>query len=304
MCDEGRFGFKYANADERLELPRVRSKEGSQAGSAAGSRRDSLQLATWKQAYHSIRQICEEAVKENSGQFVGVLSPWMTIEEAYLMASFLKSWSTNIRLVMGPVRMSGKDDAYPKDIHGNAVPNPLFVIRCEKAPNRLGVEAVIDHFEGSLASFDSLPAGSVETVYLFDGDPIFPYSASQVQWLTQVRQLIVHSMFENELASSARVLVPASTFAEKDGTFVNHAGLAQPISRAIHPRGEGRTDGRIFWELSQRSGLFHAMSIREEIAANIGFFDGMPSELPANGIFLPIDSERKDQREAEALATH
>jgi NADH-quinone oxidoreductase subunit G len=290
MCDEGRFGFKYANSSERLELPRLRAQH-------------TLQLTTWKQAYDSIRQICDEASNKGSGPAVGVLSPWMTIEEAYLLAGFLKNRFKQIRLVLGPVRDDGADDAYPKDIHGKAVPNPLFVIRAEKAPNRLGVEAVIEHFEGSLSSIDSLTGGSVDAVYLVDSDPFFGFSAAQVQWLAGVRQIIMHSLFENDLTKRANVVLPASSFAEKEGTFVNHAGLAQPISRSINPRGEGRTDGRILWELSDRSGLFHAPTIREEIAANIGFFEGLPAALPSNGVFLPIGGGRFDKRRATALAT-
>ena len=50
-------------------------------------------------------------------------------------------------------------------------------------------------------------------------------------------------------------MLPAATFAEKDGTFVNHAGLAQAIHWARTPPGECRTDGQVFLDLLERRGL-------------------------------------------------
>src|SRR5205823_12512188 len=58
-------------------------------------------------------------------------------------------------------------------------------------------------------------------------------------------------------------------FAEKVGTFINHAGLAQSIERSIRSPGEARPDGRILWELAGRRGLFHAASLRTEIGVQI-----------------------------------
>jgi NADH-quinone oxidoreductase subunit G len=67
-------------------------------------------------------------------------------------------------------------------------------------------------------------------------------------------------------------VVPAASFAEKDGTFVNHANLAQAIRRAVKPENHPRHDGQIFMELAQRRGLFHAPTLRKELAAAIPFF--------------------------------
>ena len=42
----------------------------------------------------------------------------MTVEEAYLLASYLKSLAPKVTLAMGPVHIVGEDDKYPKDVHG------------------------------------------------------------------------------------------------------------------------------------------------------------------------------------------
>jgi predicted molibdopterin-dependent oxidoreductase YjgC len=63
--------------------------------------------------------------------------------------------------------------------------------------------------------------------------------------------------------------LPGVSFAEKEGTFVNFKGLAQQIKPAIRPVGDSRADARILMELAGRRGLFHAPTLRTEIAESI-----------------------------------
>ena len=65
-----------------------------------------------------------------------VISPWMTVEEAYLAASWARAQDTQARLAMGPIPCEGQDEQFAKG----------FTIRAEKCPNRRGVEIVLDHF--------------------------------------------------------------------------------------------------------------------------------------------------------------
>ncbi len=44
----------------------------------------------------------------------------MSVEEAYLLASYLKSKDGRVRLVLGPVPVVGEDDCYPKGPHGES----------------------------------------------------------------------------------------------------------------------------------------------------------------------------------------
>ena len=76
----------------------------------------------------------------------------MTLEEAFLLASYLKALSANATFALGPVRVVGHDDHYPKDIHGRPVEPAKFTIRAEKAPNRRGVEMILNHFAGGVAT--------------------------------------------------------------------------------------------------------------------------------------------------------
>ncbi len=143
MCDEGRFGWKYMHSDRRLPLPAQR-------------RGGKIVSSDWEEIMPEVRRALGEAARRTDKGIAAVLSPWMTLEEAYLLASYLKSLSPKVALAMAPVRVVGEDDKYPKDVHGKPTEPVRFTIRAEKCPNRRGVEAVLRHFAG-----DVQPMGDV-----------------------------------------------------------------------------------------------------------------------------------------------
>ena len=97
-----------------------------------------------------------EGDRRGRGVIAGVFSPFLTVEEAYLLASYLKGLSPANVLALGPVPTRGKGpDFQPDQTKGRTgdtsfvVPRP-FTIHAEKCPNRRGVEAVLEHFEGKV----------------------------------------------------------------------------------------------------------------------------------------------------------
>jgi NADH-quinone oxidoreductase subunit G len=197
----------------------------------------------------------------------------MTCEEAFLLAKYLKSLSPQVRLAMGPVPVEGEDDRYPKGVDGRPLEKTLFTIRAEKCPNRAGVAAVLQHFEGKLVSFDAIKAdfsaGRVEALYAVGGYRLPWLGDSDRSWLSAFKLLIVQDILPSPASELAHYVLPGGSFAEKDGTFVNHAGLAQEIHRAVRGPGEAWPDGRILWELAGRRGLFHAPTLRTEMGTEI-----------------------------------
>jgi NADH-quinone oxidoreductase subunit G len=197
----------------------------------------------------------------------------MTLEEGFLAAKYLRSLSPDVQFALGPVRSVGDDDRYPKDVRGSAVEPARFVIRAEKCPNRRGIEAILKHFEGRVMSFDEMlsqiAAGAVESLYLFGGDPEPWITAEQAAGLASLKLLVVQDILPSPASSVAHFVLPGGSFAERDGTFVNHAGLAQAICRAVAPLEEAWPDGRILWQLAGRRGLFHAPTVRQEMAQGI-----------------------------------
>src|SRR5262249_10001477 len=90
MCDDGRLGYRYVNSRERILRPQAR-REGK------------LTPAPWDEVLASVRSSFKSAADRDPAKVVGVLSPFLTCEEAFLLAKWLKGLSKQVRLALGPV---------------------------------------------------------------------------------------------------------------------------------------------------------------------------------------------------------
>ncbi len=263
MCDEGRFGWKYVQSEKRLRQPSLR--QGTQS-----------LTSTWERVQPAVKDALKQQAATAPKRMVAILSPWSTVEEAYLLASYLKGLSPDVTLALGPVRTVGGDDQYPKTITGAPPKQVKFTIRAEKAPNRRGVEAVLQHFQGSVIPFDTVAAdiagGKFDAAYVLNADPEANFSAEFVAACSKLSLLVVQDLLASALTDAAHYVLAGSAWAEKDGTFVNGQNLAQGIFRALRGPGEARPDGRILWEMNDRKGLFRAATVRQEIANTIPAF--------------------------------
>jgi NADH-quinone oxidoreductase subunit G len=296
LCDDGRLGYHYVNSRQRLTRPLAR-------------RNGTREPVAWPDLLPTLRRELKETATGDGSAVVGVLSPFLTCEEAYLLAKFLKGLSGEVRLALGPVPVIGEDDTYPKDHRGQPLQPVKFTIRAEKCPNRRGVEEVLRHFQGDLIRFDDVlreaAEGRLLAVYLAAGYPPRPplpsppggegkgegswISVEQAARLQRVPLVVVQDLLPSPASDIARYVVPAASFAEKDGTFVNHAGLAQALHWAVSPPGEVRTDGQVFLDLLERRGLVHAPSLRQELAAEVPYFAPLASgDLGEYGIRLEV----------------
>jgi NADH-quinone oxidoreductase subunit G len=285
MCDDGRLGYHYANSAERILRPAVRRATG-------------LVPLAWAETLAAIRKGFAEAAAKDAASVVGVLSPFLTCEEAFLLATYLKGLSGQVRLALGPVPVVGEDDTYPKDRMGRPAQPVKFTIRAEKCPNRRGVEEVLRHFQGEVIGFDQVVRwaadGGVQAVYLAAGYAPRPgggVRGEQAAALKKVPLVVCQDLLPSPASEVAHYVLPAASWAEKDGSFVNHAGLAQAIRWAVVPAGECRTDGAVFLDLLERRGLVHAPSLRAEMAAAIGYFAPLAGgDLGEYGI--PLETAR------------
>ena len=92
-----------------------------------------------------------------------ILSPHLTVEEAYLLAKYVRQIDPQAVVALGPVPMVGHDETFKNG----------FTIRAEKCPNRRGVEEIVNHFMGRVASMDDLlaaiDAGEIGAVWASGG---------------------------------------------------------------------------------------------------------------------------------------
>src|SRR4051812_14355688 len=209
MCDEGRYGYHHADAADRIRRPLVR-KSGR------------LVPVPYSEAVRELRDDFADHLRRHPGAVWAVLSPWLTTEEAYLAAKWLKGQSKQVKLALGFVPVVGQDDTYPKDRRGNPVQPVRFTIRAEKCPNRRGVEEVLKHFEGSVVPFaralDAAKRNEMKAVLLTGG---YPDKGTLDAFAEPPADLMlaVTEIFEGPATSHARYVFPATAFTEKDGTW-------------------------------------------------------------------------------------
>ena len=269
ICDDGRYGYHFANDPRRITRPLMGG-----------------QPARWHELLPKLRDQLAAAAKADAVGVVAVLSPFLTVEEAFLYASYVKGLSKDCRLVLGPVPVVGEDDRYPKDVKGNPVEPTKFVIRAEKCPNRLGVEAVLRHFEGRVVPFADVAGGAENLAALvFVGGYPNPDenalgAAAGPNWKAPAL-CVVQDIFPSALTQGAAFVLPATSSYEKDGTFVNHAGLAQTFPRAVRPAAEVRTELQVAFDLLGRRGLVQPAAVRKEVAAVLPAFAGLADEKSA-----------------------
>jgi NADH-quinone oxidoreductase subunit G len=97
--------------------------------------------------------------------------------------------------------------------------------------------------------------------------------------------VVAQDLFPTALTAAATYILPAISSFEKEGTFVNHAGLAQSFTRSIRPPQEARSELQLGFDLLGRKGLAQAATIRAELAAKISAFASLAEKtVPVNGV--------------------
>lgn len=97
-------------------------------------------------------------------------------------------------------------------------------------------------------------AGKIKALYIIGSDlasTIAPSKKVQAA-LKKAKFIVFQDLFLNETAKYAHVILPAASFAEKEGTLINTEGKAQGIERALDPAGNSRPDWAILCELAKR----------------------------------------------------
>ncbi|MCE5302534.1 MAG: 2Fe-2S iron-sulfur cluster-binding protein [Planctomycetaceae bacterium] len=216
----------------------------------------------------------------HAGRLAGVVSPFLTVEEAYLLCRLLRDRDPDALLSLGPVPAEGGDERFPSG----------FVISAEKCPNRRGVEAVVAHFAGRVASFDELlarlDADAVDGVWVSGGYKRPWIDAATARRFERLKLLVVQDLFPSPLSEMAGWALPGAAFAERDGSYVNRCDRLQSVRQAIRPPLGVRPEGSVLWGLNGRSGLYNAEAVREEFSREMVYFAAAMGAVPDGGVDL------------------
>jgi NADH-quinone oxidoreductase subunit G len=269
ICDDGRYGYHHVHHENRLAHPRRRLPTNGQPAD------DPSAGASWP-------AICNEVPKAlaSAGRLAGVFSPFLTVEEAWLLASFLRGIDPQAELAMGMIPIAGQDERFPAG----------FTIRGEKCPNRRGVEEVLRHFTGSVASFDDvlcgLDDGRFQGAWVSGGYSSTWIDESTARRFDRLKALVVQDLFPSPLGDRAGWLLPGAAFSERPGSYVNASGRLQTADWAVRPPAGAWSEGWLLWRLVGRTGLYQPGIILEEIAAAIGSFAPAAGGVPPEGVPL------------------
>jgi formate dehydrogenase (NADP+) alpha subunit len=101
---------------------------------------------------------------------------------------------------------------------------------------------------------DAVLAGKIKVLYIIGSNLASTFAPSKkVQAaLKKAKFIIFQDLFLNETSQYAHAILPAASFAEKEGIFINTEGKARNISKALEPAGNSRPDWAILCDLANR----------------------------------------------------
>jgi len=114
-------------------------------------------------------------------------------------------------------------------------------------------------------------AGTVKSAYLMGADPMVssPDPAAAREFLEGLDFLVVQDIFPTEAAGLAQVVLPAASFAEKEGTFTSLDRRVQRVRKAVEPPGQARADWQILCEVAGALGVTFPYGSSPEIMDEI-----------------------------------
>jgi len=149
--------------------------------------------------------------------------------------------------------------------------------------------------------FDAAVDGRLKAMWIFGEDvaQTDPNTTHVVAALESLEFLVCQEIFENETTKYADVILPASSFLEKAGTFTNAERRFQLVAPAIAPPGGAKTDFEIITTVSEALG--HDMGwetpadTMDEIAALTPEYAGVSHErVGREGLQWPVAADGTD----------
>ena len=99
--------------------------------------------------------------------------------------------------------------------------------------------------------------GSVKAMYIMGEDPVLtdPNANHVKASLENLEFLVVQEIFMSQSAKFADIILPATSYAEKDGTFTNTERRVQRVRKAANPPGQARLDWEIIATIAKAMGV-------------------------------------------------
>jgi NADH-quinone oxidoreductase subunit G len=244
LCDEGRYCFHELTGGERLTTPMIRQEGG-------------LVPTTWENALKAVVSGLRSAKA-----VAGVLSGRSTNEEAFLFGKLLNRLSAEAACEVFYQERALTDVQ-------------KILISPDRSPNFRGAREMGVHSNGGYdALLQKLAGGNFSGAYVVGEDLLATDGEALRSALQKLAFLVVQDVRLSETAKLAHVVLPATHFGEKEGTYTNRKGRVQKLNAAVIPPEGVLQDCDIFIRLLELTGGKVAYSTPAEV------FQALAAEIP------------------------
>jgi NADH-quinone oxidoreductase subunit G len=242
ITDEVRYGCKFVHSEDRL-----RSPQRKQFGASIE--------CDFTKAYDDTIDGLRKALG-NYKRAALLISPFLTCEETYVLAQFIRKLDPNAVVGIGPVPQRGQDKIFP--IGAKEDSPKAFKAYAEKAPNARGVRRVLQAVfgESNVHGYDAflrklgLGSGSSDVgAVVVTGNAPADWTSNDLMTALSGKFTVLIDTLLNPLVDRADVVIPGATFAEKAGTYENARNVLQAFEQAIPVIEMAKSEGQIATDL-------------------------------------------------------
>lgn len=232
MCDEGRYNYKWLDID-RIQTPMTLEPSG-------------LKPVAWNTVLGDVAERIKKTLEQHGPSSIAIVpSPQMSNEELFLVR---KLFFEHLKIPVLHYHIPSGPDAVEDN----------FLMKKDKNPNSKGAELILSEQKGLPVEgiLDMAKEGMIRLLYVFHADLLAHFDPGSVkEALNRVETVIYQGSNHSEFADSSSIVLAASPYSEKEGTFTNFQGRVQRFSPAVKAMGESRPSVEILRDLAGLLGL-------------------------------------------------
>jgi NADH-quinone oxidoreductase subunit G len=266
MCDYGRLNYEWINRGARIEAPLVRGADGA------------LAAVSWSDALTQLAA----ALKGATGGAQAVVSPFMANEDLGLLRRVMESTGGGAGVYRCP---TGEEVVLPGF--------PTLALRTDRAANPAGAELMGFERAGGGDGLGGLDAAAGHRGVLWVlGDEL---SDAPAGFGSAASVFVYVGHFLSPAARNADFVLPATTFAEMEGSFTNVQKRVQRFWPALQAPGMSRPAWQILGVLLAGLGDAPAIATASDAFASLPELGGLSwADLGQQGAPLPTFAQAGD----------